>query len=313
MIQINAQSDGKELRQVETWKQGMRLLLFLMIVATVMTASLATAVDGEQPQLQEEVWALPLPVPTIAYVVRPVGDGPFPLAIMNHGVSLDPVQRSFFPLVEFRDAAMWFARRGYMVVAPSGSGYGAAAIEDKEAGLFSGVFFSKVGKCTNPNFRDAGLAVAKLNLWIIEYTSTLKRIVPNNVIVVGQSAGGWASIALSSVNPPPVKAIITFAAGRGGRVDGKPNNNCAPDKLVEATGEFGRTSRVPMLWLYVENDTYFGPELTKRMHAAFAAAGGNAEYHLFPPHGGDGHFFVDTADAVPIWSPLVGAFLDKLK
>ena len=141
----------------------------------------------------------------------------------------------------------------------------------------------------------------------------MKRIVPNSVIVVGQSAGGWASVALSSVNPPQVKAIITFAAGRGGRVDGKPNNNCAPDKLVEATGEFGRTSRVPMLWMYIENDTYFGPELSKRMHAAFTAAGGNAEYRLFPSHGSDGHFFVGTADAVPIWSPLVGAFLDKHK
>jgi dienelactone hydrolase len=289
----------------------MRLYRLLILAAAVMTAS--AAAGGDQQQLQEEVWALPLPLPTIAYVVRPAGHGPFPLAIMNHGVALDPVQRSFFPLVEFRDAAMWFARRGYMVVAPSGSGYGAAAIEAEETGLFSGVFFSKVGKCSNPNFRDAGLAVAKLDLWIIEYMSTLKRIVPDNVIVIGQSAGGWASIALSSVNPPPVKAIITFAAGRGGRVDGKPNNNCAPDRLVQATGEFGLTSRVPMLWMYIENDTYFGPELSKRMHAAFTTAGGNAEYHLFPPHGGDGHFFVDAADAVAIWSPLVGAFLDKRK
>jgi dienelactone hydrolase len=289
--------------------------LFRLLIALVLTtaASAAIAADGEQPQLQEEVWALPLPVPTIAYVVRPIGDGPFPLAIMNHGVSLDPVQRSFFPLVEFRDAAMWFARRGYMVVAPTGSGYGVAAIEAREAGLFGGVFFSKVGTCHQPNFHDAGLAVAKHNLWIIEYMGKLKRIVPNNVIVVGQSAGGWAAIALSSINPPPVKAIVIFAAGRGGRADGKPNNNCAPDKLVEATDEFGRSSRVPMLWLYIENDTYFGPELSKRMHAAFAAAGGDAEYHLLPPHGSEGHFLVDAADAVPIWSPLVGAFLDKHK
>jgi dienelactone hydrolase len=289
---------------------GMRLLRLLIIATAILTVASARAAD--QPQLQEEVWALPLPVPTIAYVVRPVGDGPFPLAIMNHGVSMDPKQRVFFPLVEFRDAAMWFARRGYMVVAPSGPGYGAAAIESPEAGLFS-AFYGKVGKCTNPNFRDTGLAYAQLSLWIIEYMSKLKRIVPDNVIVIGQSAGGWGSIALSSVNPPPVKAIITFAAGRGGRVDGKPNNNCAPDKLVEAIGAFGRTSRVPMLMMYIENDTFFGPELSKRMYAAFTAAGANAEYHLFPPHGGDGHFFVGMADAVPIWSPLVGAFLDKHK
>src|SRR5262245_15418086 len=200
---------------------GMRLLRILIIAAAVMTAAPANAAD-DPPRLQEEVWALPLPLPTIAYVVRPVGDGPFPLAVMNHGVAMDPVQRGFFPLVEFRDAAMWFARRGYMVVAPSGPGYGAAAVDAPENGLFT-VFFSKIGKCTNPNFRDAGLAKAKLSLWIIEYMSTLKRIVPDNVIVVGQSAGGWGSLALASVNPPQVKAIITFAAGRGGRVDGKPN------------------------------------------------------------------------------------------
>jgi dienelactone hydrolase len=261
-------------------------------------------------RIQEEVWALPLVLPTIAYVVHPVGDGPFPLAIMNHGVSLDPVQRSFFPLVEFRDAAMWFARRGYLVLAPVGSGYGASAIDISERGLY-GPFFSKIGSCSNPNFRDAGMAVAQLDLWIIDYMAAEKKIVPKDVIVIGQSAGGWASIALSSVNPAQVGAIITFAAGRGGRVDGKPNNNCAPDRLVDATAEFGRTSRVPMLWLYIENDTFFGPALSKRMHEAFTAAGGNAEYHLLPPFGDDGHFLVGSADSIPIWAPLVGAFLDR--
>lgn len=289
-------------------RSGMQILL--IVAAVVARVSLAPA--ESLPPLQEEMWALPLPAPSIAYVVRPAGDGPFPLAIMNHGVALDPVQRGFFPPVEFRDAAMWFARQGYMVVAPSGPGYGAAALDVPEAGLFT-VFFSKIGKCGNPNFRDAGLAAAQLNLWIIEYATTLKRVVPDHVIVIGQSAGGWGSIALSSVNPPSVRAIITFAAGRGGRVDGKPNNNCAPDQLVDAAGEFGRTSRIPMLWLYIENDTFFGPALSKRMHAAFTAAGGNAEYHLFPPHGSDGHFFIGASDAVPIWSPLVRAFLDKHK
>jgi len=289
------------------------LLRVAAVWASFLAGALVPASAADQaptPDIQEEVWAIPVTLPTIAYVVRPVGNGPFPLAIMNHGVSLNQGERGFFPLVEFRDAAMWFARRGYMVVAPSGAGYGAAALDSPERGLYS-VFYSKIGNCDNPNFRDAGLAVALLDKWIIDYMNEQKLIVPDNVVVIGQSAGGWATIALSSQNLPAIRALITFAAGRGGRVGGKPNNNCAPDQLVAATGDFGRTARTPMLWIYVENDTFFGPALSKRMHEAYTSAGGSAVYNLLPPFGSDGHFFVDSADAIPLWAPLVGSFLDR--
>jgi dienelactone hydrolase len=285
------------------------LLAFGIVVLTAAAPSRG-ADNKTLLTVQEEVWALPLTHPTVAYVARPAGNGPFPLAVMNHGVSLDPQQRSFFPLVEFRDAAMWFARRGYMVVAPAGPGYGSAALDVPEQGLFA-VFYSKIGQCENPNFHDAGLAAALLDKWIIDYMTEQKFAVPNSSIVIGQSAGGWGAIALSSQNLPSVKAIIAFAAGRGGRVGGKPNNNCNPDELVEATGDFGRTARVPMLWIYIENDTYFGPALSKRMHAAYTGAGGSAEYHLMPPFGNEGHIFIDSPDSIPQWSPLVSQFLDK--
>jgi dienelactone hydrolase len=288
-----------------------RIFRFLL-AALAMPATLEVCQSADNRTLlpvQEEIWALPLILPTLAYVARPVGKGPFPLAVMNHGVSLNATERSFFPLVEFRDAALWFARRGYLVVAPSG-GYGAAALDDPEHGLF-GLFYSKIGSCDNPNFHDAGMAGAILDQWIIEYMTEQKYAKPDSAIVIGQSAGGWAGIALSSQNLPSVKAIITFAAGRGGRVGGKPNNNCAPEKLVEATSDFGRAARIPMLWFYIENDTFFGPELSKRMHAAYTAAGGNAEYHLMPPFGNEGHFFIDSPDSIPQWSPLLAQFLDK--
>ena len=293
---------------------SMRLWLAAMLMMPL-AGLLAPAHAENKPEffrIQEEIWALPLPLPMFAYLVRPVGDGPFPLVIMNHGVSLDRIHRSLFPFVEFRDAAKWFAQRGHLVVAPVGTGYGAVAIDVPDQGLY-GAFFSKIGKCTNPNFRSPGLAVAQVDLWIIDYLVAEKRVLPKDVIVVGQSAGGWASIALSSLNPPLVKAIITFAAGRGGRVDNKPNNNCAPDKLVEATAEFGRSSRIPMLWIYIENDTFFGPALSKRMHDAFTAAGGVAEYHLVPKFGDEGHYFIGSPDSVPIWAPIVTKFLDKTK
>jgi dienelactone hydrolase len=292
------------------FRNFLRVLIVCLVVVLVLIA--AALADDRSPNraIQEEVWAIPVTLPTIAYVVRPVGDGPFPLVVMNHGVSLNQRERGFFPLVEFRDAAMWFARRGYMVVAPTGSGYGAAALDDPKRGLYS-VFYSKIGNCDNPNFRDAGFAVALIDKWIIDYMTEQKLIVPDNVIVVGQSAGGWAALALSSQNLSAVRAIITFAAGRGGRVGGKPNNNCAPDKLVSATAELGRTARTPMLWIYIENDTFFGPALARRMHEAYTGAGGNAEYHLLPPFGSDGHFLVTSPDSIPLWAPLVGPFLDK--
>ncbi|UGY14540.1 hypothetical protein HAP48_0039325 [Bradyrhizobium septentrionale] len=191
-----------------------------------------------------------------------------------------------------------------------GASSGATAIEIPERGLF-GVFFSGVGKCSDAEFREAGLAVASIDKWVIDYMSTQSFIKRNEVIIVGQSGGGWGAIALGSQNPKSVRAIIGFAAGRGGHFNGKPNNNCAPDKLVDAVAEFGRTARVPMLWIYTRNDSYFGPDLSKRMSEAFRAAGGNVEYRLLSDFGGDGHFLIDSADAVQLWAPIVSEFLAK--
>jgi dienelactone hydrolase len=300
------------------WCSALRRLarrLFKTIALTLLMHSLAIAGVDEKSsragaaQVHEELWAIPSIIPMLAYVVRPAGDGPFPLLVMNHGVSLDPKERSYFPAIEFRDAALWFAKRGYVVVAPVRPGYGASAIDNPERGLF-GLFFSGVGDCSDANFRDAGLAIASLDTWVIDYMSTQPFIKRNDVVVVGQSGGGWGAIALASQNPSQVRAMIAFEAGRGGHFNGKPNNNCAPDRLVEAAAQFGRTARTPMLWIYVHNDSYFGPALSMRLASEFRAAGGNVEYHLLPDFGEDGHFFIDSADAVRIWAPLVDKFLE---
>jgi dienelactone hydrolase len=246
----------------------------------------------------------------LAYLIRPPGDGPHPLVVMNHGVAIGSTERSYFPLIEFREAALWFAQQGYVVAAPIRSGYGLTGIEIAERAIFD-VFFSTVGRCSDPQFRDAGLAVAAMDGWVIDYLTRQPFVQRNKVIIVGQSGGGWGAIALASQNPEQLRAVIAFAAGRGGHLDGKPNNNCAPDRLVETTAEFGRTARVPMLWIYTENDSYFGPALSQRMAKAFQAEGGNLEYHLLPPFGDDGHFLVDSRDGVGIWAPLVGDFLTR--
>lgn len=284
------------------------LLVFCLLLSG--SAAIAGPADrGDQIQVEEKLILLPSPLPVLAYVFRPRIAGPLPLVVMNHGESLDANERSFFPLVEFRDAAFWFARRGNIVVVPIRPGFSRTAIELPERGLF-GLYFGEVGNCTAPNFRDPGIAIATIDQWAIDYMIAQSEVLPKGVVVVGQSGGGWGAIALASLKSDTIRAIITFAAGRGGHVDGKPNNNCAPETLVAAAGQFGSTAKIPMLSIYVQNDSYFGPVLSKQLLDAYRAAGGNAEYHLLPEFGNEGHFFLHSADAIPIWSPIVSRFLD---
>ncbi|WP_426610546.1 hypothetical protein [Bradyrhizobium sp. McL0616] len=94
-----------------------RLLVLLILLACLPVHSPAVAEDVAASQkIQEEIWALPFPLPVLAVVVRPVGDGPFPLVIMNHGISLGTQERTMFPLIEYRAAAEWFAKQGYVVI-----------------------------------------------------------------------------------------------------------------------------------------------------------------------------------------------------
>ena len=285
----------------------MRTMIAKVLACIVLLSS--HGVHAQQPRLEEHLLVLPLPIPVLAYVVKPLADAPLPLVVMNHGETLDPNERSFYPMVEFRDAAFWFARRGYLVVVPIRPGFGSSAIDLPEQGVFS-TYFGTVGQCTGANFRNPGIAIARLDQWVIDYVRDQKLAVASGTIVVGQSGGGWGALALSSLNPAGVRAIITFEAGRGGRVDGKPNNNCHPDRLVETAREFGSSARVPMLSIYTENDTYFGPALSRRVLDAYRAAGGMGEYHLLPPNGSEGHFLVDDPNAIPVWSPVVSRFLE---
>jgi len=55
-----------------------------------------------------------------------------------------------------------------------------------------------------------------------------------------------------------------------------------------------------MLWIYSENDTSFARTWQTRIHDAFSAAVGRAEFQMLPPFGSDGHFIIDAAEAVLI-------------
>ena len=124
-----------------------RYPLSSIVISLILPSLVLAGPETERPpapQVHEELWAIPSsPMPMLAYLIRPIGDGPFPLVVMNHGVSLDAKERSYFPVIEFRDAALWFARRGYVVVAPVRPGYGATAIEIPRARFVWSLFLGR--------------------------------------------------------------------------------------------------------------------------------------------------------------------------
>jgi dienelactone hydrolase len=256
----------------------------------------------EQHPGRRQLWLLPLRGQSMlmrATLLRPEGMGPFPLVVINHGSVQNADRRAKFRMPEYRVAARWFLDRGYAVLLPQRPGHG-------ETG---GPYLENQGGCDDPDFHAAGLATADSIQSAIDYMTSQLFIRRTGVVVVGQSAGGWGALALASRNPGSVKAVINVAGGRGGRAGGKANRNCAPDRLVSAAQRFGATARIPTLWFYSENDSYFAPWLAQRMVEAFRNAGGRAEYHRLPPIGEDGHRFISMDEAVLLWAPTVEKWL----
>lgn len=162
-----------------------------------------------------------------------------------------------------------------------------------------------VGGCSNAAYLPAAaVAVADLRA-AIDAMARRPDVTTTGMIAAGHSAGGLATVALSAQAPAGLVAAISFAGGRGSRDD---DDICNEDGLVQAFASFGKTSRVPMLWVYATNDSYFGPDLARRLHDGFRANGGNAKFIAAPPYGDDGHYLYSVV-ARPQWTPYLDAFL----
>jgi dienelactone hydrolase len=233
-------------------------------------------------------------------VLRPQGAGPFPLAIVSHGSPASPARRPSMEVPTFPDVSSWLVQRGYMVALPLRRGYGQTG----------GAWRESYGSCSDPDYYRAGLATAEDIEAAAGFFRARAEVARERVLLVGYSAGGWGSLALASRNPPGLTAVLNFAGGRGG---GHPRvGNCTPQRLVAAAARYGATARIPSLWLYAANDSFFGPELSRRMFDAFVGAGGRAEYVALPAFGSDGHRLLAAAGGRALWQPPAEKFLAAL-
>src|ERR1700752_2784561 len=206
----------------------------------------AQGAEGAPNRLQQ--WLVPSPdLATAAHAVlfRPPGDGPFPLAVIAHASTQNVLRRAQMSQPEYRALSAWLVARGFAVLVPERPGHGATG----------GRYLEDQGGCDEADYSRSGRATASEIAAALEYLRRQSFIKPDGVVVVGHSAGGWGALALA--NHADVSAIIVFAAGRGGRANGFPNQVCAPHTLKAAAAEFGRNAKAPVTWLVAANDSYF--------------------------------------------------------
>jgi dienelactone hydrolase len=229
-----------------------------------------------------------------AMLLRPAGTRRYPLALISHGTPRDGTERAgMSPYGSYRQA-LEFARRGFAALVVMRRGYGDSG----------GDYAENNGPCGQRDYSLAAKASVSDLRAAIEAMRGRTDVSTSGMIAVGASAGGFATVALTADPPAGLAAAISFAGGRGSRAD---NDVCDKDALVREFGALGRTSRIPMLWIYARNDRFFWPELAHRMHAAFTGAGGRAQFVDAPSTGDDGHFLFSTA--IPLWTPMVDGFL----
>ncbi|SFJ15384.1 alpha/beta hydrolase family protein [Bradyrhizobium sp. cf659] len=230
-----------------------------------------------------------------AFLVRPAGTKRYPLALLSHGSPRSFDDRATMSAHKYYGVALEYARRGFAALIVMRRGYGTSP----------GGRVDSVGGCANAAYLPAAaVAVADLRA-AIDAMGRRTDVTTSGMIAAGHSAGGLATIALTAQAPPGLVAAISFAGGRGSRDD---DDVCNEGGLVQAFASFGKTSRVPMLWVYATNDLFFGPDLARRLYDGFRGNGGNVKFVAAAPYGNDGHYLYSVVGR-PQWTPYVDAFL----
>lgn len=225
-------------------------------------------------------------IPMVVQVFKPDGNGPFPLAVFMHGRAGTPEARANLQYPILPGHAAYWMRKDFAVVAPFRPGYGQTGGPDMER---SGNSIAKDGRCIGDHqYQEVAENAAKPIKELIGWAKTQSWVNPQKILLVGQSVGGLTAVALGANPPSGVLAYINFVGGTGGDPIRNPGRSCFPEVLTDLYGKYGKTTKIPNLWLYAENDEYWGPDAPIEWHKAFAANGGSGQFVMTTPVPGRG-------------------------
>jgi len=223
-------------------------------------------------------------------IFKPDGDGPFPLAVINHGKDFGNPR--FQARARYIVASREFVRRGYVVMIPMRGGF------SKSSGSYV------EGGC---NIAGNGIEQARDIRAALDHALTLPFVDGRRIVVIGQSHGGLSTVAFGSEPYAGVLGLINFAGGL--KMD-----RCAAweGALVDAFAAYGKRNRYRSLWFYGDNDSYWPRRTIDEMYSAYVAAGGLARLVAYGTFKGDAHGLFSQQEGLAIWWPQVEKFLAEL-
>ncbi len=275
------------------------MLLAPLAAARAQETSPTQTTPTRPPEFVQETTLLPVTIAGATFrlevmtVRSRTATGRLPIALITHGKPGPRDDLATIHATSYRSIARDMARRGWLAVVLVRRGYG-----------FSEGTLPQFGDC------KSGYDLARMfRTEALDIAATLT-VVANRpdadatrAIAIGVSAGGAASLALAASAPANLKAVVNVSGGLR-------NDTCPYEgKLVETFAGFGRTTKIPTLWLYARNDRLFGPDLVEKMRAAFVAAGGDARLSMMDPVGDDGHSLFTLTEGRTRWYAALDAFL----
>jgi dienelactone hydrolase len=224
----------------------------------------------------------------------------YPVVIINHGTAVDSYTRGHDRFA-YPYASEYFLKRGFIVVVPMRRGY---------AGSDGTSIADSIGSCSNPDYSSSAREASEDIKAVISYVKSLAYADTRRILLVGTSSGGFTSLAVASLNIEGVIGAINFAGGQGGASRTESSGHaCSEQRLIEVMGSFGK-AKVPTLWIYSENDTFFRPELAQAMFGDFLRNGGKGRLVIAPPFG---HTLLSREEGRDLWAPYGDEFLRELK
>ena len=227
-------------------------------------------------------WAESGKAQTLEMVVyRPLGAGPFPTLVMNHGSTGNGDKPEWFVQTWTNpELARFFVRKGWQVFYPQRRGRG------KSDGLYDEGFEANRSRYScEPALSLPGMerALADLDV-VMAHVRTRSDVDATRMLIGGVSRGGILSTVYAGTRPSPFLGVINFVGGWVG-------DQCPRAEEVNTVSfKRGAAFAKPVLWLYGDKDPYYSLRHSRMNLDAFTAAGGKGRFVSYaPPTGQNGH------------------------